>query len=491
MKNIIIPVLAIHILFSQEIIEFKTGTSFGECLGYCSSDLRINTSNMVYNLYSGYQNDLVYLPVIITDTIDLNLWGDLNTQFDFQLFMSLDTVIGCPDCVDGGSEWFEVVTNDTSKKVTIEYGDNINGLNNYLTLFRTVRQNFEDIESCYYIPNIGPCDAVFPRYYFNQLENNCLEFIWGGCGGLVPFEDLEECESSCIDYEQNTITESGYLRKSEATFCMDNCSQYYLETEYGEFISWVTNLENINILDNYKDRYVNIEGESIECIECSGINISNIEISNNCSNPLNCVVDPCNISHCYSQPESECIANYCGGCWSDYYLESELIQCGTPEGCLDLTGIDFGSCEMHLGIGWRNNHCESISGCDWVIDSIDYSSAFYDSMEDCQQSCMSLKNSNDLLLPSTYHMYENFPNPFNPYTTIKYFLPKESFVDITIYNLIGNIILNLVHKDEKSGYHSVSWNGINNKGKLVSAGIYLYKIEVEGFSETKKMALIK
>ena len=46
-------------------------------------------------------------------------------------------------------------------------------------------------------PNAGECDAAFLRYYFNQQTGACEEFIWGGCGGTVPFDTLEECESSC------------------------------------------------------------------------------------------------------------------------------------------------------------------------------------------------------------------------------------------------------------------------------------------------------
>ena len=118
------------LVFGQEIIEFKTGTSFGECLGYCLSELTINANNADYTLYGWDENDPVYLPVAINDTIDSIVWGDLNTQFNFEIFMNLDSIIGCPDCADGGAEWFEIATNDTVKRVTIEYGDSLNGLNN-------------------------------------------------------------------------------------------------------------------------------------------------------------------------------------------------------------------------------------------------------------------------------------------------------------------------------------------------------------------------
>ena len=53
-----------------------------------------------------------------------------------KIFMSLDSIIGCPDCVDGGAEWFEIVTSDTLKRVTIEYGDSLNGLDSYINFLR-------------------------------------------------------------------------------------------------------------------------------------------------------------------------------------------------------------------------------------------------------------------------------------------------------------------------------------------------------------------
>ena len=206
--------------FGQEIIEFKTGTSFGMCFGYCLSKLTISSSDADYTLYGWDENDPVYLPVTISDTVDSIIWEDLNTQFSFELFMSLDSVIGCPDCADGGAEWFEIAMNDTVKRVTIEYGDSLNGLNNYISLLRTIRQSFEEIQACHYIPNAGICLAAIPKYYNDQEENQCMEFIWGGCGGLVPFETLEDCESSCINDGQEL---SNYIFQYPAKYILKNC----------------------------------------------------------------------------------------------------------------------------------------------------------------------------------------------------------------------------------------------------------------------------
>lgn len=52
-------------------------------------------------------------------------------------------------------------------------------------------------KDCQLIPEAGPCKAAFKRYYFDQKEKKCKEFIWGGCNGVVPFETLEDCQKKC------------------------------------------------------------------------------------------------------------------------------------------------------------------------------------------------------------------------------------------------------------------------------------------------------
>ena len=85
----------------------------------------------------------------------------------------------------------------------------------------------------------------------------------------------------------------------------------------------------------------------------------------------------------------------------------------------------------------------------------------------------------------------NYPNPFNPITKLRYDLPKDAFVSITIYDMLGNVINNLVSGNQSSGFKSIKWNATNNQGVPVSAGVYLYKIQAGDFVETKKMVLLK
>lgn len=95
------------------------------------------------------------------------------------------------------------------------------------------------------------------------------------------------------------------------------------------------------------------------------------------------------------------------------------------------------------------------------------------------------------LIPSSFQLHQNYPNPFNPITTLRYELPEDGLVNITVYDMIGNVINQLVNEVQNSGYKSIQWDATNNKGQPVSAGVYLYTIETGEFRQTKKMILLK
>ena len=98
---------------------------------------------------------------------------------------------------------------------------------------------------------------------------------------------------------------------------------------------------------------------------------------------------------------------------------------------------------------------------------------------------------NEILDPEVFTLHQNYPNPFNPETNISYDLPEDSFVSVSVYDMRGTLIKTLVNDVQSSGYRTLKWNGTNDKGQKVSAGLYLYRIEAEGFTDTKKMALLK
>ncbi|MCD6440654.1 MAG: lamin tail domain-containing protein, partial [Candidatus Marinimicrobia bacterium] len=94
-------------------------------------------------------------------------------------------------------------------------------------------------------------------------------------------------------------------------------------------------------------------------------------------------------------------------------------------------------------------------------------------------------------IPKAFALHQNYPNPFNPMTTIKYELPKESFVKITIYDLMGHKVRDLVNQNQNAGYQTVIWNATDNYGRKVSSGYYIYIMDTEGFHKAQKMILLK
>ena len=292
---------------------------------------------------------------------------------------------------------------------------------------------------------------------------------------------------------QNTTDEvvTGYLRTfAGVSFCMDDCSDYYLEDEYGNFISNISNLNSIQNFDYFINRFVEIEGEIVQCIECEAVNTASINISEDCENPVSCFAEPCAISTCTSVENATCISNYCGGCYSDYYDNNELIDCGAPNGIIDLTGVDFGLCDMALGIGWANNSCQYISGCGWTVDGVDYSDAFFSSMDECI-SASTLSSESSTILVNKFSVQQNYPNPFNPITKLKYFIPEDGNVEINIYDLNGKIIKSFMKQYKSAGSYSMIWDSLNNEGNIMPSGIYFCSITFKNKSQIIKMAFLK
>jgi hypothetical protein len=95
-------------------------------------------------------------------------------------------------------------------------------------------------------------------------------------------------------------------------------------------------------------------------------------------------------------------------------------------------------------------------------------------------------NTPEELIPLKFKLFQNHPNPFNPVTTIRYALPKQSHVLLEVYNLLGQRITTLVNKQMPAGYHDVTF-GVNN----LTTGFYIYRIQTDGFYYVRKMLLIK
>ncbi|MBN2600921.1 MAG: carboxypeptidase regulatory-like domain-containing protein, partial [Candidatus Marinimicrobia bacterium] len=94
-------------------------------------------------------------------------------------------------------------------------------------------------------------------------------------------------------------------------------------------------------------------------------------------------------------------------------------------------------------------------------------------------------------IPTTYALKPNYPNPFNPETTIEFALPRTSKVTLTIYNLMGQMVQELVQNEYPAGYQKVVWNGKDYRGNSVGSGVYIYTLKAGNFSQTRKMILMR
>ena len=94
-------------------------------------------------------------------------------------------------------------------------------------------------------------------------------------------------------------------------------------------------------------------------------------------------------------------------------------------------------------------------------------------------------------IPPTSLQISNYPNPFNPETTISYTLPSSGMVSLEIYNSRGQLVRSLLSEEQTAGEHSLIWNGRDDSGHSVASGLYLCRIACNGKQETRKMLLLK
>ena len=89
-------------------------------------------------------------------------------------------------------------------------------------------------------------------------------------------------------------------------------------------------------------------------------------------------------------------------------------------------------------------------------------------------------------IPDNYYLEHNYPNPFNPSTTIQFSIPEQSFVKLEVFNSLGEKVSTLASENLKAGTYEFEWNA-----KGLSSGVYFYRLSTENFNQTKKLLLMK
>ena len=95
------------------------------------------------------------------------------------------------------------------------------------------------------------------------------------------------------------------------------------------------------------------------------------------------------------------------------------------------------------------------------------------------------------LIPESFTLYQNYPNPFNPSTTIEYNLNDNSYVNVAIYNVAGELVKALFNGPQNKGNNSLIWNAKNNENESVPSGLYIYSVSTENSIHSRKMMLLK
>ena len=88
-------------------------------------------------------------------------------------------------------------------------------------------------------------------------------------------------------------------------------------------------------------------------------------------------------------------------------------------------------------------------------------------------------------------MYQNYPNPFNPSTAIKYKLPFDGIVNVSIYDAKGKLVKTLLNKHQTAGFKTLMWDSLDKNGNAVSAGLYFYTLTTSESQNSMKMILLK
>lgn len=92
-------------------------------------------------------------------------------------------------------------------------------------------------------------------------------------------------------------------------------------------------------------------------------------------------------------------------------------------------------------------------------------------------------------VPRTFRLLQNYPNPFNPGTVIPYYLEAAGQVRLEVFNLLGQRVRLLVDGAQPGGSHAATWDATDDRGRLVGAGVYLYRLTVDGMSDARQMLL--
>lgn len=179
---IFLLLLRVEQLATNEIINrnihiksISSGTSFGECLGYCLRSINITRSPLqLISSKKPHWNEVQYPSVERKYSFTFAQWQDLIALLDLDLIQSLDDRIGCPDCADGGAEWIQVDWSTKTKRITFEYGKLVSGIEELIKRMRLLREKYAITASS---SNFSISNGCYVCKYCALYLLSCLLFV--------------------------------------------------------------------------------------------------------------------------------------------------------------------------------------------------------------------------------------------------------------------------------------------------------------------------
>ena len=345
-------------------------------------------------------------------------------------------------------------------------------------------------------------------YFIEQTVIDC-----DSSGSVVTFENGEDSSAVLIGFRITSSFANSPLKCIGSSPTLSHLSvrnnMFYSGSEAGiHLFNSNSKLDNLYIADNVKNS-TGYGGAGI-WVENSSISISNSLIVNNSTEHMGSPTGAggIEVTNSYLFFDGNTMYNNYGGAilFKDGAIGTVINSIFWEN---DITLMEYGSMELST----LNVSFSDIQG-EWdgegnidadplfcLSDSTDFTLAENSPCVSTGENgadmgafnigCDAMLSTNNNVLPFHHNLYQNYPNPFNPFTTIRYDLPKNAFVNIIIYDMMGRQVTTLISDQQSAGHKSVQWNATHHKGEPVSAGIYLYMIQVGDFRQVKKMILIK
>jgi len=316
-----------------------------------------------------------------------------------------------------------------------------------------------------------------PTIHYNRFESNMAT----GAGGAMYLVNYNETLHR-LEFVDNYANNGGAIFLSYSSPQMTNILAYDNKSLYSAAFAFLFNSSPyIHNLTSVKNTSNDNSGGSFSLMYDSNPRLINSILFHN--SPVDVYINDGLMTATHSILEGAGLEPYFGvGCMetnpefrssdnNDYHLKH--VGCGNP---LNSPAVDAG----YQNPFFYDTHLDCNSGLGTTIIDLGYYGGRY------FKETVDVETEDENSLPKEYSLEQNFPNPFNPSTTISFSVPFNSLVNLTIYDILGRQVETIINSEMTAGKYSKVWNA--NK---FASGIYFYRLNAGKFTETKKMILIK